>query len=116
MSSDDTFSMLATAASAPIATEMPCGHIFWGNPPDDCPVCAKIKAAREEEYRLWVETLRGNRDMHSDGRVSFCAGVIATAEDTRGEEVLELACDYMGNTTVGAVNLRQAFKERYEQG
>ena len=45
MSSDDTFLVPATAASAPIATEMPCGHIFWGDAPKDCPVCADIKAA-----------------------------------------------------------------------
>lgn len=133
MSSDDTFPMPATAASAPLATEMPCGHIFWGNPPDDCPVCAEIKAAREEGCREGESALAvqgyltmGNCAHYWEGSGSCPVCVqIKAAEDERGKEVLEMVCRRvphfsLTNPLIQIKDIQhdicQAYKERYGQG
>ncbi len=45
---NDIFVIKRDRGGTPIATELPCGHIFWGNPPKDCPTCAQIKAAEDK--------------------------------------------------------------------
>ncbi|GAG97658.1 unnamed protein product [marine sediment metagenome] len=75
----------------PIATEMPCGHVHWGNAPKNCPVCAQINAAEKkrgaEVLELVKEVIRDNATVsysEDDGDIykrNHISIVITTLED-----------------------------------
>lgn len=80
--------------ATPIATEMPCGHIFWGNPPEDCPVCAKIRSARENNHQETLECLEMARKEGRKEVLELCIDTLKYGEECHDSLIYAIRQDY----------------------
>lgn len=95
--------------ATPIATEMSCGHIHWGEAPEICQVCAHIKAAEDKRGEEVLEMAKNLRPLEL-----FDDGVEADLSAIGLDHPTEIYAEGRDNGFIECVAaLNQAYKERF---